>query len=152
MASSPTMAGTPSNSLLETPLSSPVSQSSSWRSFSSKFSSELSRKLDPNLRRRIFHENSDFSADESDVPACEGKQKDESPSPNNGTQAVRGFSPWNSSFSNWISSILSLYRQGWPVAMNSSPRFRRLQSTTGRCPTRSQPNTTEVSWRIGKMS
>jgi hypothetical protein len=102
------MAGTPSNSLLEAPLPSPVSQSSSLQSFSSKFSSELSRKLDPNLRRRIFHENSEFSADESDVLSWKGKQKDGSPSPNNGTQVVRDFSPWNSSFANRVSLILSL--------------------------------------------
>ena len=82
-----------STSLLEAPFSSAIRPR--LRSSSSKFSSEPSEKLDPDLRRRMWHEDSDFSADldESDVLAWKGKQKDGSLSPNNGTRAVRGFFP-----------------------------------------------------------
>jgi len=96
MDSSPTIAGTSSISILEAPLPSAASQSSSLRSISSKFSSELPEKLDANLRRRLVHENSDFSADESDGLAWKGKQKEGSQSPNNGIGEVRAFFPRNS--------------------------------------------------------
>ena len=94
MASSPTIAGTPSISLLEAPPASAMSRSSSWRSSSSRLSPELNQeRLDANPRRGMLNKSSDSSADEVDVLAWKSKQKDGSPSPNNSTQAVRGFSP-----------------------------------------------------------
>ena len=99
MAPSPTIAGTPSTSLLDAPLSSAVSRDSrpsSLRSSSSKFSSELSQNLDPNVHRWTLHENSDVSADESDVLVWKGKRKEGSSSPNNGTREVHRCFPWNS--------------------------------------------------------